>query len=220
MASRKSNDPRFFKGENLSESEKQYNAAVKRAIRRSKTFEKHGVKVNIPQAPKELDSQAINRIENIRWSNRSFVAEDPSDGEAELEAWFGDLISDATDYQMDVELANSISQKRENNNRRWKLAEDYASRIANILVSTYNKWGAKTINRILMTAGRYADLISLCHMIYAVYNIAEEGRKERSMYFERIVTILNQNIPLSDEQYTMLSESGNVDFDYEEEDEY
>lgn len=220
MARRKSNDPRFFKGDNLSESQKQYNAAVKRAIRRSKTFEKHGVQVNIPQAPKELDSQAINRIENIRWVNRDFVDSTPSNGEADLEAWFGDLLSDATDYQQDVELANSISKKPENNRRRWKLAEEYSSRIANILVSTYNKWGAKTINRILMTAGRYSDLITLCHMIYSVYNIAEEGRKERSMHFERIVTILNQNIPLSDEQYTMLSESGNVDFDYEEEDDY
>ena len=211
---------KIYEGKNLTAAQKEYNNVVRRFVKnRKQTFEKHGVKIELPKAPKELDSNAINRINNMRWANRSFVVTNPADGEADLEAWFADLVSDATDYQNDVEVANSISTNIENNKRRCRLAEQYASKISNILVSTYNKWGAKTINRILMTAGRYSDLITLCHTIYSVYNVKEEGRKERSMYFERIVTILNQNIPLSDQQYTTLSELGTVDFDYEE-DEY
>lgn len=209
---------KIYEGKNLTEAQKDYNKAVRKFVKnRKQTFEKHGVKIELPKAPKELDSNAINRIENIRWQRNDKVSSDPVNGASELEAWFGDLISEATDYESDVESVSEVSRTYVKQVRMIRAAE-YSQKIANLLISVRNK-DIRGLYRVLTTAGRYSRLMDLAHRIYQVYNLDLVAIKERDMYLEQIITILNQDVPLSDDQLDDITMYGVTNFDYDEDEE-
>lgn len=209
---------KIYEGKNLTAAQKDYNKAVRRFVKnRKKTFEKHGVKIELPKAPKELDTNAINRIENIRWKRNDKVSLYPANGTSELEAWFGDLISEATDYESDVESVSVASRTYVKQHRMIRAAE-YSQKIANLLISVRNK-DIRGLYRVLTTAGRYSRLMDLAHRIYQVYNLDLVAIKERDMYLEQIITILNQDVPLSDDQLDDITMYGVTNFDYDEDEE-
>ena len=209
---------KIYEGKNLTAAQKDYNKAVRRFVKnRKQTFEKHGVKIELPKAPKELDSNAINRIENIRWQPNDKISSNPVNGPAELEAWFGALISEATDYENDVESVSEFSRKYPKQLRMIK-ASEYSQKIANLLISIHNK-DLRGLYRVLATAGRYSRLMDLVHRIYQVYNLDIVSVKERDMYFEQIITILNQDVPLSDDQLDDISMYGVTNLDYDDDEE-
>lgn len=209
---------KIYEGKNLTAAQKDYNKAVRRFVKnRKQTFEKHGVKIELPKAPKELDSNAINRIENIRWKRNDNVSSAPVNGSSELEAWFGDLIFEATDYEADVESVSEFSRPFVKQLRMIK-ASEYSQRIANLLLSIHNK-DLRGLHRVLTTAGRYARLIDLAHRIYKVYDLDIVTIKERDMYLEQIITILNQDVPLSDSQLDDISMYGATSYDYDDDEE-
>ena len=188
-----------------SEVEKAYNKAVYNAARRSEYWEKkYGVKANIPQAPRSLDPDAINRIENIRWEHRENVSIEPIIGREQIMAYIEGLIQDITDVEPWIS-----DQVQPVGKSWWKKhvlrAEEYRDAIILSIRETAESAPVSFYTHLMQhdIANKITDI---AHRLYGVYRLDANADSKRNEFMNEIYDLLTFDILDDEYLYSTASE--------------